>query len=57
MYLGILSAGTEMGVIDFDFQGHLAIISNQETAFNIAIVHWSRPAKGCVLHVSNVLLF
>ena len=47
MHLGILSAGTEMGVIDLDFQGHLTIISNQETVFNIGLVYWFRAAKGC----------
>ena len=49
MYRGILSAGIEMG-------GHwpwpsevngLAIILTEETAFNVALVYWSRPAKGC----------
>ena len=49
MHLGILSAGTvlNMEVIDLDLQGHLVIISTYETAFNIALVYWSRPAKGC----------
>ena len=42
MHLGIFSAGIENG-------GHLAIISTQETAFNlnISLVYWSRSAKGC----------
>ena len=35
-----------MWVINLDFQGHLAIISTQETAFNMALSHWSRRAKG-----------
>ena len=46
-----------MGVIDLDLQGHLAVISTQETAFNVSLVYWPRLAKGYVLHVSNVLLF
>ena len=37
----------KMEVIDPDLQGHLAIIPTQETAFNVALVYWSRPAKGC----------
>ena len=35
-----------MGGIDLDLQGHLAI-STHKMAFNVALVHWSRPAKGC----------
>ena len=37
-----------MGGIDLDLQGHLAI-STHKTAFNVALVHWSRPAKGCYM--------
>ena len=36
----------KMGVIDLDLQCHLAIL-NQETAFNVALVYWSRQAKRC----------
>ena len=36
----------KMEVIDIDLQG-LAIVSTQETAFNVALVYWSRPTKGC----------
>ena len=36
----------KMGVIDLDLLGHLAI-STHETAFNVALVHWSRLATGC----------
>ena len=32
--------------IDLDLQGDLAI-SIHKTAFNAAVVHWSKPAKGC----------
>ena len=32
----------KIGVIDLDLQGYLAIW-NQEMAFNVALVHWSRP--------------
>ena len=35
-----------MEVIDLDLQGHFGI-STHKTAFNVALVHWSRPAKGC----------
>ena len=45
-----------MGVIDIDLQGHLAIISNQETAFNVILVYLIEADQG-VLHVPNVLLF
>ena len=34
-----------MGGSDLDLQGHLAILTHK-TAFNVALVHWSRPAKG-----------
>ena len=37
----------KIGVIDIDILGPLAIILTEETAFNIALVYWSRPAKGC----------
>ena len=37
----------KMEVIELDLQGHLAIIPIQETAFNSALVYWSRSAKGC----------
>ena len=47
MHLGILSAIIENKVIDLDLQGHMAIIPIQETAFNVALVYWSRQAKGC----------
>ena len=33
----------------FDLPGHLAIIPILETAFNVALVYWSRPAKGCYM--------
>ena len=46
MHLGILKVVLKMGVINLDLQGHLAI-STQETAFNVALVYWSRLAKGC----------
>ena len=36
----------KMGGIDLDLQGHLAI-STHKTTFNVALVHWSRPAKVC----------
>ena len=36
----------KMEVIDPDLQG-LAIVLTQETAFNVALVYWSRPAKEC----------
>ena len=45
--LGFSQLVLKMGVIDLDLQGHLAIISTQETAFNFAFVYWSKPAKGC----------
>ena len=35
-----------MEVIDPDFQGHLASYT-KKTAFNVALVDWSRPAKEC----------
>ena len=44
--LGFSQLVLEMGAIDRDLQGHLAI-SADKTAFNIALVHWSKPAKGC----------
>ena len=46
----------KMEVIDLDLQCHLAILSTQETAFNVVRVYWSRPGQG-MLHVPNVLLF
>ena len=45
-FLGLSQLSLKMGAIDLDLQGHLAI-STQETAFNIALVYWSRPAKEC----------
>ena len=36
----------KMEIIDLDLQGHLAI-STHKTAFNVALVHWSRTVKGC----------
>ena len=45
--LGFSHLLLKMEVIDLDLQGHLAIIPIQETAFNIDLVYWSRPAKGC----------
>ena len=36
----------KMEVIDLDLQVHLAF-STHKTAFNVALVHWSRPAEGC----------
>ena len=47
MHFWILSAGIENRVIDLDLQGQMAIISTQETAFNVAFVYWSWRAKGC----------
>ena len=48
MHLGILSAGIENGAIGYDLQGHLAISTqNWKTAFNVALVFWSKTAKGC----------
>ena len=44
--LGFAQLVLKMEVIDFNLQG-LAIISTQEIAFNVALVYWSRPAKGC----------
>ena len=44
--LGFFQLVLKMGVIDIDFQGHLAIATH-ETAFNVALIFWSRPAKGC----------
>ena len=44
--LGICQMLLKMGIIDIYLQGHLAI-STLETAFNITLVYWSRPAKGC----------
>ena len=43
-------------VIDLDLQVHLAIISIQETAFNSALVYWSRPAKVCYTSQNGLLL-
>ena len=36
-----------MKVFDIDLQGHLVIISTEETAFNVDLVYWSSLAKGC----------
>ena len=44
--LGFSQLVLKMEVIDLDLKG-LAIISTQETAFNVALAYWSRPAKGC----------
>ena len=44
--LGLSQLVLKMGGIDLDLQGHLAILTHK-TAFNVALVHWSRPAKGC----------
>ena len=38
----------KMGLMDLDLQGYLAI-SSQETAFNVALVYWFRPAKECYM--------
>ena len=46
--LGFSQLLLKMGVIDLDLQGHLTF-SAQETEFNIALVYWSRPAKGCFM--------
>ena len=35
-----------MGAINHNLQGHM-VISTQEMAFNVTLVRWSRPAKGC----------
>ena len=43
--LGFSQLVLKMGGIELDLQGHLAI-STHKTAFNVALVHWSRPAKG-----------
>ena len=32
--------------INLDLQHYLAIISTQETAFNVALVYWAKLAKG-----------
>ena len=49
MHLGILSAGIENGCHcpwpSRSF-GHFAS-EFQDTSFNVTLVHWSRPAKGC----------
>ena len=44
--LGFLRLVLKMGSIDLDLQGHLAT-STHKTAFSVALVHWSRSAKGC----------
>ena len=44
--LGYPQLVLKIAVIDLDIQGHLAI-STQETTFNVALLYWSRPAKGC----------
>ena len=44
--LGFSQLVLNMGGIDLDLQGHLAI-STHKTAFNVALEHWSKPAKGC----------
>ena len=44
--LGFSQLVLKMGGIDLDLQGHLAI-STHKTAFNVALVHWSKRAKGC----------
>ena len=44
--LGFSQLVLKMEFIDIDLQG-LAIVSTQETAFNVAFVFWSRLAKGC----------
>ena len=44
--LGFSRLVLKMEVIDIDLQG-LAIVSTQETAFNVDHVYWSRPANGC----------
>ena len=44
--LGFSQLVLKMGGIDLDLQGHLAILTHK-TAFNIAFVLSSRPAKGC----------
>ena len=36
----------KMEVIDLNLQGYLAI-STQETTFNVTLVYWTRPPKGC----------
>ena len=46
--LGFLQLVLKMEGIDLDLQGHSAI-STHKTAFNVALVHWSRPAKGCYM--------
>ena len=45
--LGFSQLVLKMGVINYDLQGHLAIVLTQDTAINTALVYWSRPAKGC----------
>ena len=45
-----------MGGIDLDLQGHLAI-SIHKTAFNVALIHWSKPAKGCYTSQTCSCLF
>ena len=51
-----------MEVIDLELQG-LAIVSTQWTAFNVALVYWSRPAKGrytsqsCSCYFLNKMVF
>ena len=38
-----------MGVIDHDLQGYLAILSQDSKKWHSALLYWSRPAKGCYM--------
>ena len=44
--VGLSHVVLKMEVIDLDLRGHLAIISTQATALSVALVYWTRPAKG-----------
>ena len=46
--LGFSQLILKMGIIDLDFQGNLAIILTQETAFNVALVFQSHPSNSKV---------
>ena len=52
--LGICQTVLKVGVIDIGLQGHLAIISTQETSFNVALLYWSGQG---VSHFPKVLLW
>ena len=48
--LGYSQLVLKMAVIDLDLQCHLAIVlTKKKTTFNVPLVYWARPAKGCYM--------